>query len=102
MIQRLTIARALLHNPHVLLLDEPYTGLDQTAAATLDELLITARNQTHTIVMATHQLDRAAQLADRVIILTNGKIGYDARVDSLETSSLAATYAEVTGMVSAR
>lgn len=102
MIQRLTIARALLHNPHVLLLDEPYTGLDQTAAATLDELLITARNETHTIVMATHQLDRAAQLADRVIILTNGKIGYDARADALETSSLAATYAEVTGMVSAR
>jgi ABC-type multidrug transport system ATPase subunit len=52
--------------------------------------------------MATHQLDRAAQLADRVSILTNGKIGYDARADALETSSLATTYAKVTGMVSAR
>src|SRR5688572_26592069 len=56
--QRLSIARALLHQPHVLLMDEPYTGLDQDASLILDELLIRAHQDGHTILMATHQLDR--------------------------------------------
>ena len=60
MLQRLSIARALLHDPHVLLMDEPYTGLDQDAAATLDGLMRDAHAEGHTIVMTTHELDRAA------------------------------------------
>ena len=100
--QRLSIARALLHDPHVLLFDEPYTGLDQDAAATLDELLWSAREEKHTIVMATHQLDRAARLADRVVILSRGVVGYDRSTDLLDTMTLAADYAEITGMATAR
>ncbi|NDJ61799.1 MAG: heme ABC exporter ATP-binding protein CcmA [Chloroflexi bacterium] len=100
--QRLSIARALLHDPHVLLLDEPYTGLDQDAAAVLDELVQEAQAGGHTLLMATHQLDRAARLAQRVIILSRGSIGYDADATALDGPTLAATYAEVTGTITAR
>jgi heme exporter protein A len=100
--QRLSIARALLHNPHVLLLDEPYTGLDQDAAATLDELLTQAHDGTHTIIMATHQLDRAAQLTDRVVILSRGRISYDNPTGHLDAMTLAADYAQITEMAAAR
>lgn len=98
MLQRLSIARALLHEPHVLLMDEPYTGLDQDAGATLDALMREAHAEGHTIVMTTHELDRAAALADRAIILTRGVIGYDAAM----TPDIAMHYFETTGTASAR
>lgn len=100
--QRLSIARALLHDPAVLLFDEPYTGLDQTAAETLDDLLIAAHDGQRTIVMATHQLERAARLADRVIILNRGRVGFDAPSAGMDLIALTAHYAETTGMVTAR
>jgi ABC-type multidrug transport system ATPase subunit len=100
--QRLSIARALLHNPHVLLLDEPYTGLDQDASATLDSLLKTAHSDGHTILMATHQLDRVITLATRVIILSRGMIGEDASTAGFDLPGLAAHYTEITGATSAR
>lgn len=102
MLQRLSIARALLNSPHVLLFDEPYTGLDQDAAATLDDLLKDTHQSGHTILMATHQLERAGSLADRVVILSRGQVGYDRRTIQIDTQSLAADYAEITGMVSLR
>lgn len=100
--QRLSIARALLHNPDVLLFDEPYTGLDQQAGGTLDSLLETAREGGRTIVMATHQLERAARLSDRVVIISRGKVAHDGITAGMDGMTLAATYAEVTGEVSAR
>lgn len=100
--QRLSIARALLHEPHILLLDEPYTGLDQDASATLDNLLRDAHAKGHTIVMVTHQVDRAAMLANRVAILSRGNIVYDTPTDHLDPSILAADYSRTTSMVTAR
>ncbi|MEP7294229.1 MAG: heme ABC exporter ATP-binding protein CcmA, partial [Chloroflexota bacterium] len=78
MLQRLSIARALLHEPDILLMDEPYTGLDVDAAATLDRLMRDAHAEGHTVVMTTHELERAATLASRAVILARGVIGYDA------------------------
>jgi heme ABC exporter ATP-binding subunit CcmA len=98
--QRLSIARALLHHPSVLLLDEPYTGLDQDASRILDSLLQDAQRDGHTILMSTHQLDRAAGLASRVIILSRGVIGYDAPASAQNVAELAATYTRVTSMAS--
>jgi heme ABC exporter ATP-binding subunit CcmA len=98
--QRLSIARALLHRPDVLLLDEPYTGLDQDASLTLDGLLQEAQRGGHTVLMATHQIDRATRLASRIIILSRGVIGYDAPADAQDASDLAATYTRVTSLVS--
>ena len=101
--QRLTIARALLHQPHLLLLDEPYTGLDQSAAETLDALLREAAANGHTILMATHQFDRAVLLASRIVILSRGRVGYDAAAHRTgDAVALASVYAETTGMAAAR
>ncbi len=102
MLQRLSIARALLHQPHVLLMDEPYTGLDQEASAVLDGLLQDAHRDGHTVVMTTHELDRAARLAQRILILSRGVIGYDAPADGVDTLQLAATYTQVTGAATTR
>ncbi len=100
--QRLSIARALLHNPDILLFDEPYTGLDQDASAALDELLRTAHADGHTIIMSAHDLGRAAILASRVVILSRGVISYDAPAAGLDALGLAQIYTEATGMVSPR
>lgn len=100
--QRLSIARALLHAPDILLFDEPYTGLDQDAAAILDDMLEAAYADGHTIIMATHQIDRAARLASRVVILSRGKVGYDNATENMDTLTLAADYANITGMATAR
>lgn len=98
--QRLSIARALLHNPHVLLFDEPYTGLDQDAAAVLDDLLLQAHADGHTILMATHQLERAARLTNRIVILNRGTVAFDDVPPAPE--KLAVLYADATGTVTAR
>jgi heme ABC exporter ATP-binding subunit CcmA len=100
--QRLSIARAMLHQPDVLLFDEPYTGLDQDASVILDELLRAAHDAGHTIVMATHQLERAAALASRAIILVRGTVGYDETTTDMDGARLAAAYSEITGMATAR
>lgn len=100
--QRLSIARALLHNPDVLLMDEPYTGLDQDASAILDHLLRQAHSQGRTILMSTHELGRAATLASRVVILSRGVIGYDSPTRDLDALRLAAIYTDITSMATAR
>jgi heme exporter protein A len=101
MLQRLSIARALLHDPHVLLFDEPYTGLDQDASAVLDHLLTEARSGGRTIIMVTHQLDRAASLSDRILILSRGHIGFDSAA-GMDVIELAKIYADTTGDASTR
>ena len=75
--QRLSIARAVLHQPDVLLLDEPYSGLDQQAAESLDKLLATAQNEGRTIILSTHQLERLPASARRALILSRGHVAYD-------------------------
>jgi heme exporter protein A len=87
MVQRLTIARATLHEPDVLLLDEPYTGLDQDAARLLDNLLRRESENGRTILMITHDLTHGLNICDRVAILNRGKIV--AEVDSAQTNPAA-------------
>jgi heme exporter protein A len=92
--QRLSIARALLHEPDVLLLDEPYTGLDQDGAAMLDALLHEQHTAGRTVILSTHELDRAARLASRVIILARGQLAYDAAATG-DGAALAAIYGRI-------
>ena len=73
--QRVALARALLHDPDVLLLDEPYSGLDQDALVMLKTIL-TARNKT--ILLVTHDLARGLESADRVAILNRGRLVFEA------------------------
>jgi heme exporter protein A len=72
--QRLAIGRAVLHDPEVLLLDEPYTGLDQDASQMLDEVLRQVATQGRTIVMTSHDLARTAAIASRFDVLSRGVI----------------------------
>lgn len=72
MAQRLAIARALLHDPPVLLLDEPFTGLDAAASERLASQLARARGA-RTTVLVTHDLERAAALGDRALVLVRGR-----------------------------
>jgi heme ABC exporter ATP-binding subunit CcmA len=74
--QRLAVARAFLHDPAVLLLDEPFTALDDRAAATLQTLLGEARARGKTVILSTHQLREALELASHVALLTRGKLAY--------------------------
>jgi heme exporter protein A len=74
--QRLAVARAFLHDPRVLLLDEPFTALDDRAIALLQGLLREALAAGKTVVMSTHQLREALELATHVALLVRGKVGY--------------------------
>jgi heme exporter protein A len=74
--QRLAVARAFLHNPSVLLLDEPFTALDDKAIAVLQRLLREALAEGKTIVMSTHQLREALELASHVAMLSRGQVAF--------------------------
>lgn len=96
--QRLSIARALLHQPDILLLDEPHTGLDQRAAALLDELILGARGEGRTIIMATHEFEHAANVATRIIILERGVVAVDQPAAGIDSARLATLFAEQAGV----
>ena len=72
--QRAAIARALIHDPRVLLLDEPFTGLDLAAAAELRVLLGELRGAGRTLVLATHNVDEGVELATHVAFQRRGRI----------------------------
>jgi len=90
--QRLAIARAILHNPPILLLDEPDTGLDQHAADMLGELLSAVDISQRTILMTTHNVERGLSLGNRVVILAKGKIVYDTPREDVSTEQLREQY----------
>ena len=75
--QRLAVARAFLHEPSVLLLDEPFTALDDRAVAVLQKLLREGLAAGKTIVMSTHQLREALELSTHVALLVRGKVAFD-------------------------
>lgn len=81
--QRLAIGRAILHDPVVMLFDEPHTGLDQDACVMLDSVLLQVAAQGRTVVMTSHDLSRAADLASRFDVLSRGKI-----ISSVEKSDI--------------
>jgi heme exporter protein A len=72
--QRLALGRAIIHDPEVVLFDEPYTGLDQDASEMLDEVLRSVAAKGRTVVMTSHDLARAEDLATRFDVLTRGVI----------------------------
>lgn len=77
MIQRIAIARAIIHDPKILLLDEPHTGLDQGAISILNNVVLSMKEKGATTLMVTHDFKQAAEICDRIIIVKNGKIADD-------------------------
>jgi heme exporter protein A len=94
MLQRLAVGRALLHRPRVLLLDEPFTGLDHEARAKLEALLGTLRDGEKTVLMTTHDVDGGLNLSDRVAVLAGGRIALEMPAGGLEHASFLARYGE--------
>jgi heme exporter protein A len=94
--QRLAIGRALLHDPQVMLLDEPYTGLDQDASAMLDDLLRHVAAGGRTVVMTSHDLPRAADLATRIDVLSRGVIAASVPQSQITSAGLIELYRKVT------
>jgi len=90
--QRLAIGRAVLHDPEVLLLDEPHTGLDQDACEMLDGALKQVAARGRTVVMTSHDLARAQELASRFDVLTRGRIQASVQVNSLPQDGVLAFY----------
>lgn len=90
--QRLAIGRAVLHDPEVILFDEPHTGLDQDASLMLDNVLRQVAAMGRTIVMTSHDLARSADLASRFDILSRGVISASVRRDEIHPNDLLAFY----------
>jgi ABC-type multidrug transport system ATPase subunit len=87
MLQRLALARALLHDPRILLLDEPFTGLDRAGAAALARTLARVRQDGKISIVVTHDLESIAGVTDHVVVLRRGKVAHEERRD--ETFSYA-------------
>jgi heme exporter protein A len=90
--QRLAIGRAVFHDPDVMLFDEPHTGLDQDASAMLDDVLRSVAAKGRTIVMTSHDLLRAEDLATRFDILSRGTIAASSNRKKLGKNNLLSFY----------
>lgn len=97
MLQRLSIARAIVHNPSILFLDEPYTGLDQHASLKLREQLETLHTQHRTVLMTTHDFVRGLEMCDRVAIQVRGRFVLHEPVDNIDTRCFEKLYLEQVG-----
>lgn len=90
--QRLAIGRAVLHNPDVILFDEPHTGLDQDASNMLDNVLREVAVMGRTVVMTSHDLARTADLASRFDVLSRGVIAASVHRSEIDPNNLLAFY----------
>lgn len=97
--QRLSIARALLHKPTIVLLDEPETGLDPQAISLLWEILKVEGEGKRTVILTTHNLERGLCLGERLLILGKGKVVYQGACEMFDLATLREVYQESTKVV---
>jgi heme exporter protein A len=95
MVQRLAIARAILHDPDIMLLDEPYTGLDLQAADMLRSVLQELAGSNRTVILTTHNLEQGLEMCDRVAILNRGKVAWEGTRAGLDLVSMKEIYRDV-------
>jgi heme exporter protein A len=96
--KRFSVARALLHDPAILLMDEPESGLDQEALGMLDALVSDGSKPLRTVVMTTHSLERAIAVGQRMAILANGKVAYEESLEESGTEAIRDAYMRHTGV----
>ncbi|NIV28610.1 MAG: ATP-binding cassette domain-containing protein, partial [Anaerolineae bacterium] len=96
MVQRLAIARAILHDPAIMLLDEPYTGLDLQAADMLRAVLGELAASNRTVILTTHNLEQGLEMCDRAAILNRGKMAWEGERAGLDLESMKEIYRDVT------
>jgi len=97
--QRMALARALIHKPSILLLDEPETGLDQQALGIMWDILGREEAGKRTIIFTSHSFERALAVCDDVIILERGRIAFKAQACTLNLDGLKQKYQECTAAV---
>lgn len=90
--QRLAIARALLHSPGVLLLDEPFSSLDQKGVAALSQILLEEKSRGRSVLVVSHDVERISSLADRAEILSGGKVARTYHAEEIAKGGLEAGY----------
>lgn len=95
--QRLAVARALVHSPSVLLLDEPYTGLDQNGAAIFTQMLEEQKDMGRTIVLTTHNVEEGLGLSDSVLILNSGRVVFQGDSRAMSGQEFKEIYREKVG-----
>ena len=92
--KRVALARALMHAPQLLVLDEPESGLDSRSVTRLDRIIDEYRSQGRTVIMTTHIVEHALEIADRAVVLNNGIVGLTStnpsrdKVEIIDASSL--------------
>ncbi len=96
--QRLSIARALLHDPPIMLLDEPETGLDRQSASAIWSAVRGEAGRRRTLVMTTHDLERGFALCERIVILNRGRVAYEGASCDLDIARLKDVYESVTAV----
>jgi heme exporter protein A len=90
--QRVAIARSIVHEPALLLLDEPYTGLDASGAAALTDMLRELRGARATLVLVTHNVDEGLAVASRAAIMLDGKVAREDDCAALDAAAYRAAY----------
>lgn len=90
--RRLALAKLMLREPKVMLLDEPFTNLDLQAAKLLEEFLLTSKAAGVTTLLATHDLTMGLAMADRMVVLQQGRLVFDAKRDEVSRESLRALF----------
>jgi heme exporter protein A len=97
MTQRAALARAIVHDPSVLLLDEPDTGLDIEGLTALEEIVRPPPGLVRTVVLSTHNLEHALRLCDRIVVLRDGRIVDDRPSIDLDAPALRDGYHRLIG-----
>ncbi len=99
MVQRLAIARAILHDPAIMLLDEPYTGLDLQAADMLRAVLQDLAAAGRTVILTTHNLEQGLEMCDRAAILHRGKVAWQGARAEVDLVAMKEIYRQSTARV---
>lgn len=92
MMQRLSLGRFLINDPLLMLLDEPFTGLDSRGSEFLSTLLSSSRREGRTVVLVTHDLEKGYGLADRLVAMAGGRIFMDVPAAEISFTEFAARY----------
>jgi heme exporter protein A len=87
MAQRLALARAMLHRPGLLLLDEPYSALDAAGLDLLDRQLAEFHSQGGTLILVTHQIERGLAICRRAVALAGGRITFDGTTEAFRATA---------------
>lgn len=82
--QKVSIARAIIHSPNVMLFDEPSTGLDVSAAMVIHEFILKCKSENKIILLSSHSMSEVEKLCDRVVIIHKGKLVEEGTIEALE------------------